>query len=173
MEKKKKLKVLTSGTSRGVRYINLGEEDEERFSTLAEKVAYWKGSELAMTFREVPSALKSELSRSELDELKPTRWVSVSLEDFRKLSDDVKEVKADMKNLREEMQELRGSVPKVVVLEEISKEEARKLVEGYFEKHGQADIEELMLNLQIPVRNIVEIIDELKNEGKLVPKGER
>jgi len=48
----------------------------------------------------------------------------------------------------------------------------RKRVEEYFKEHGQADIEELILNLKIPVQTLVEIIDELKKEGKLVPKGE-
>lgn len=64
-------------------------------------------------------------------------------------------------------------LPKVVVLEEVSKEEGKKLVEDYFKEHECADIEELMLNLRIPVQTIVEIIDELRNEGKLTPKGEK
>jgi len=61
---------------------------------------------------------------------------------------------------------------KVVVLEEVSKEEGKTLVEEYFKVHECADIEELMLNLKIPVRSIVEIIDELQKEGKLTPKDE-
>jgi len=58
---------------------------------------------------------------------------------------------------------------KIVVVEEISKDEGKKLVEDYFKEHGTADIEELMINLQISVHTIVEIIDELRTEGKLVP----
>lgn len=62
--------------------------------------------------------------------------------------------------------------PKIVVINEISKEDGKKLVEDYFKEHKQADIEELMLNLRIPIQTIVEIIDELRDEGKLVPQGE-
>jgi hypothetical protein len=92
---------------------------------------------------------------------------SHSHEEFQKLGDDIKEVKATVKKLDEKVEELRGILPKVVVLEEISKEEGRKRVEEYFKEHGQADIEELMLNLKIPVQTIVEIIDKLKREGKI------
>lgn len=62
--------------------------------------------------------------------------------------------------------------PKIVVIEEISKEDAKKRIEDYFEEHEEADIEELMLNLRIPIQTIVEIIDELRGEGKLEPQGE-
>lgn len=62
--------------------------------------------------------------------------------------------------------------PKIVVIKEISKEDGKKLVEDYFKEHEEADIEELMLNLRIPIQTIVEIIDELHDEGKLVPQGE-
>lgn len=62
--------------------------------------------------------------------------------------------------------------PKIVVIQEISKEDGKTLVENYFKEHETADIEELMLNLRIPIQVIVEIIDELRDEGKLVPQGE-
>ena len=65
-----------------------------------------------------------------------------------------------------------GEQPKVVIVEEVSKEEGKTLVEDYFKVHGSADIEELMLNLKMPVRSIIDIIDELQKEGKLAPKGE-
>lgn len=62
--------------------------------------------------------------------------------------------------------------PKIVVIEEKSKKEAKELIESYFKEHKKADIEELMMNLHISVDTIVEIIDELREEGKLVPRDE-
>jgi len=47
----------------------------------------------------------------------------------------------------------------------------KKQVEAYFKEHGQADIEELMVNLKIPVEDLVDIIDDMKKEGRIVPKG--
>lgn len=57
----------------------------------------------------------------------------------------------------------------VVVVEEVSKEEGKRLVETYFKEHGSADMEELMLNLRISIQSLVEIIDDLRSEGKLIP----
>jgi hypothetical protein len=91
-------------------------------------------------------------------------------EEFQKLGDDIEQVKAAVEKLDEKVEELRTSLPKVVVLEEISKEEGKRRVEDYFKAHGQADMEELMLNLKIPVQTLVEIIDDLKKEGRLAPK---
>lgn len=67
---------------------------------------------------------------------------------------------------------LRDISPRVVVIEEIPKEEAKLRVEEYFKEHKTADIEELMLNLKIPVQTLVEIIDELKQAGKISPEDE-
>jgi hypothetical protein len=97
----------------------------------------------------------------------------VTHEEFQKLDEDVEELKTTVKRIDVKMEELLDISPKIVVLEEISAEEARKRVEDYFKKHEQADIEELMLKLKIPVQTIVAIIDDMKKEGKLVPKGER
>ncbi|MCW4006454.1 MAG: hypothetical protein NWF04_07685 [Candidatus Bathyarchaeota archaeon] len=80
---------------------------------------------------------------------------------------------AQIKFLMNELEKIKAnSQPKIVVVEEISKEEGKNLIEEYFKEHGSADIEDLMLNLRIPIQTVVEIIDELREEGKLVPKGE-
>ena len=34
-------------------------------------------------------------------------------------------------------------------------------------------VEELMVNLKIPVQDLIEIIDDMKKEGRVVPKGEK
>ena len=74
--------------------------------------------------------------------------------------------------LLETVKSLQKNQPNIVIVQEIPKEEGKKIVEEYFEAHECADIEELMLNLKIPIRSLVEIIDELQKEGKLSPKGE-
>lgn len=88
-------------------------------------------------------------------------------EEFKKLESDIEELKNIVNQLDSKVEELRGIFPKVVVVEEVPKEEARHRVLEYFKEHKTADIEELMLNLKIPVQTIVEIIDKLKREGKI------
>ena len=95
-----------------------------------------------------------------------------SHEEFKTIGEDIEDVKRSVERLSTELNKLGGVLPKVVVLEEISREEAKQRVEAYFKEHGTADIEELMLNLRIPVETIVEIIDDLKKEGKLATKNE-
>jgi len=80
---------------------------------------------------------------------------------------EFEKIESELQELKESVEELKKAYPKVVVIEEVPKEEAKQRIEGYFKEHGKADIEELMLNLKIPVQTIVETIDELKREGKL------
>lgn len=86
---------------------------------------------------------------------------------FKHTHKEFEKIESDLDELKKSVEELKRAYPKVVVIEEIPKEEAKQRVESYFKEHGKADIEELMLNLKIPVQTIVEIIDELKQEGKL------
>lgn len=55
---------------------------------------------------------------------------------------------------------------KLVIIKELSHEQARKMVEDYIREHGKADTEELM-DLGIELKLLVGIIDELKAEGKI------
>lgn len=75
----------------------------------------------------------------------------------------------EFKELKQEVENIKAmlslSVPKVVVIEEKSKEQAKKEVEEYFKENKTTDIEQLVINLRIDVRTLVEIIDELKTEG--------
>jgi len=57
---------------------------------------------------------------------------------------------------------------KLVIIKELSRGEAKKMVEDYIREHGKADTEELM-DLGIELKLLVEILDELKAEGKVRP----
>jgi len=57
--------------------------------------------------------------------------------------------------------------PEVVIVEEISREEAKRRIVSFFETHDEADTEELMRNIRIDLSLLVELLDELKREGKI------
>lgn len=96
-----------------------------------------------------------------------------SHKEFAKFSEDLSELKSGVKELQEKVEGLSIISPKVVVVEEVPKEEAKRRVEEYFKEHGTADIEELMLNLKIRVQTLVGIIDELRKEGKISEEEEK
>jgi|SRR3972149_7157750 len=120
-------------------------------------------------FEEIKRGLSNELAKGYVE-------TNVCLAHHLEIAQDLEELKrkSDIQETRllQLEQGKENGQPKIVVLEEVSKEEGKTLVENYFKEHGCADIEELMLNLRISVQTIVEIIDDLKNEGKLVPQGE-
>lgn len=68
---------------------------------------------------------------------------------------------------RLEQLESKSPDSKVVLIEEMDKQTAKKKVRDYMKKHKRADTEELMENLRMDLRLLVEIIDELKEEGKI------
>lgn len=96
-----------------------------------------------------------------------------SHQQFIKFREDINELKSIVKELQNKFEGLLIVSPKVVVVEEVPKEEAKRRVEKYFEEHGTADIEELMLNLKIRVQTLVDIIDELRREGKISEEEEK
>jgi len=57
--------------------------------------------------------------------------------------------------------------PEIVLVEEMGRDEAKRRIESYFETHDEADTEELMRNLRIDLQLLVELLDELKKEGKI------
>ncbi len=139
-----------------------------------ERLNFYKRSEQIISvsrdyFEEIKKGLSTELAKGYVE-------TNVCLAHHFKISQEFEELKKmiEIQNLRilQLEQDKVADQPKVVILEEVTKEEAKKLVEYYFKEHGCADIEELMLNLKISVQDIVEIIDELQKEGKLAPKGE-
>lgn len=136
---------------------------------MPDKITYWQDLDSPFSSEEILDIIRSKFYS--LKEPKPFSFVTH--EEFREIRKDMEAVKATVTKLDEKVEELRGILPKVVILEEISREEGRKRVEQYFKERGQADIEELMVNLKIPVQDLIEIIDDMKKEGRVVPKGEK
>ena len=64
-----------------------------------------------------------------------------------------------------------GVQQKFVVIKELTREQASKIVQDYIHNKGRADTEELM-DLGIELKLLVGILDELKNEGKIKPAEE-
>lgn len=81
-------------------------------------------------------------------------------------------LESKVEQLRDEIRSLRALQPKIVYVEEVPLSDAKEKVVQYFEKHSEADLEELMINLKIPIRILVDVIDELRKEGTLSPVGE-
>ena len=59
------------------------------------------------------------------------------------------------------------TIPETVIIEEMSKETARQKVLDYMREHKKSDIIELHKNISCDIRLLVEIIDELRSEGKI------
>lgn len=95
-----------------------------------------------------------------------------SHDEFQQIERKIDEVNDRLEKLDNKIEELRRFYPRIVVVEEIPKDEAKHKVEEYFKENKEADIEELMINLKIPVEILVDIIDELKEEGKIASEGE-
>jgi len=56
---------------------------------------------------------------------------------------------------------------KIIELQDISKDEAKKQIINYFKKHKTAWISELAENLLIDIELIIDITNDLEKEGKL------
>lgn len=59
------------------------------------------------------------------------------------------------------------TVPEIVIVEEMSKETAKQKVLKYMQEHKKSDITELHKNIRCDISLLVEIIDELRREGKI------
>lgn len=126
-------------------------------------------------FEDIKRGLSSELAKGYVETkvcLGHHLQIAHEIEDLRRIIVNQNSRFLQLENANIAQRAQLNDQPKIVVLKEVSKEEGKQLVEGYFKEHGCADIEELMLNLGISVQTIVEIIDELWKEGKLVSKGE-
>lgn len=59
------------------------------------------------------------------------------------------------------------TTPEIVLVEEMSKETAKEKLLDYIRGHKKTDIVELHKNIHCDIRLLVEIIDELRMEGKI------
>ncbi|MCJ7633648.1 hypothetical protein MUP77_14820 [Candidatus Bathyarchaeota archaeon] len=94
-------------------------------------------------------------------------------EEFGRLESEIEELKKKVEGLGSKIEQPGTGSQKIVVIEQVSKEETLVRVETYFQEHGSADIEELMINLKLPVSDIIDAIDKLKREDKLEVAEER
>ena len=63
---------------------------------------------------------------------------------------------------------LGGTEPrKIIVVEEMDYEMAKEKVEDYLKSNKTADIEQIHENLRIGIEQLIDIIDELIEEGKI------
>ena len=60
-----------------------------------------------------------------------------------------------------------AAIPEIVVVEEMSKETAKQKVLKHMGEHKKSDVIELHKNVRCDIRLLVEIIDELRREGKI------
>lgn len=69
--------------------------------------------------------------------------------------------------LEREVTDLKNAQGKVLIIEEMDMETAKKRVLEYTEKHRVFDIEELHQNIRCELKLLIKIIDELKKEGRI------
>jgi polyhydroxyalkanoate synthesis regulator phasin len=56
---------------------------------------------------------------------------------------------------------------RIVVVNQVSRDQAKRLVEDYMREHKTADTEELLVTLGIELRTLLSILDDLKAEGRV------
>ncbi len=72
-----------------------------------------------------------------------------------------------MINNRNKVITMEITIPEIVIVEEMRKETAKQKVLNYMREHKKSDIIELHKNIRCDIRLLVEIIDELRREGKI------
>lgn len=64
--------------------------------------------------------------------------------------------------------ELKGFFPsETIIVQEMSKSEAKEKVLEFMRKHKTSDIAELHQKIKCDIRQLIEIVDELIKEGKI------
>lgn len=119
------------------------------------------------------------MSEEDIKELKDrmNRLERIIIEGFGKLSDNellhmqhmLKDVIVGLKETNERISSLERATgaPEMVIVEEMTKEEAKQKVIDYMREHKTSDIAELHKSIGCDIKLLVEIIDELRQEGKI------
>jgi oligoribonuclease (3'-5' exoribonuclease) len=81
----------------------------------------------------------------------------------------LKDVIVGLKETNERISSLERATgaPEMVIVEEMTKEEAKQKVIDYMREHKTSDIAELHKSIGCDIKLLVEIIDELRQEGKI------
>jgi hypothetical protein len=106
------------------------------------------------------------------------RLEHIIIEGFGKLSDNellhmqymLKDVIIGLKETNERIASLESGMvtfPEVMITQEIDRKVAKQKVLDYMREHHTFDIPELHKNIRCDIRLLVEIIDELRREGKI------
>ncbi|RJS82459.1 hypothetical protein CW713_05065 [Methanophagales archaeon] len=108
---------------------------------------------------------------------KVDRLEHIIIEGFGKLSDNellhmqytLKDLTIGLKEINERISSLEWHTrtPEIVIVEEMSKKEAKQKVIDYMRAHKTSDIAELHKDIRCDIRLLVDIIDELREEGKI------
>lgn len=82
--------------------------------------------------------------------------------------DRLKNVESGLSKVEKRLDDLEKTSKNIIIIEEMDMKAARQKVLDYTEKHKIFDIEELHQNIRCDLKLLIKIIDELKNEGKIV-----
>ena len=95
-------------------------------------------------------------------------------EEFKNIERDMDELKNRVNKIDSKVEELRGISPKVIIVEEVPKEEAKRRVEDflrdYMKRHENVYPSDVADELGLKYELVREIFDILEKEGKLEKK---
>jgi len=142
----------------------------ESIRTYAPDVTY-SGSVVAGTIRPEPAAKTEEVFgyRRVTQELFPHTH-----EEFKNLERNLDELTNRVNQINKKFDELRGISPKVIIVEEVPKKEAKRRVEDflkdYMKRHEKVYPSDVADELGLKYELVREIFDILEKEGKLEKK---
>jgi hypothetical protein len=96
----------------------------------------------------------------------PEISVSITLDEVMAKLVKIEREISRIQRIQRNLSRTRHTTQKVVIIKELSHDEAKKIVEEYLRVHGKADTEELM-DLGIELKLLIGILDELKVQGRI------